>query len=63
VNGDQVEQMDSFKFLVVIVKEDQTWGIHITVLVKRGQQRLYCLRFIRNHQLHEKLLVTFYHCV
>uniref|UniRef100_A0A8C7DVZ4 Alkylated DNA repair protein AlkB homologue 8 N-terminal domain-containing protein n=1 Tax=Naja naja TaxID=35670 RepID=A0A8C7DVZ4_NAJNA len=44
------------------VTEDLTWGTHIEALVKRAQQRLYCLRLLRKQQLNEKLLVTFYHC-
>uniref|UniRef100_A0A670YQE6 Death domain-containing protein n=1 Tax=Pseudonaja textilis TaxID=8673 RepID=A0A670YQE6_PSETE len=55
INGDRVEQVGSFKFLGVTLKEDLTWDAHIAALVKRAQQRLDYLRLLRKQQLNEKL--------
>nr|XP_060635214.1 spermatogenesis-associated protein 7-like [Anolis sagrei ordinatus] len=60
MSRDEVELVASFKFLGVTVKENLTLGTHTAVLVKRAQYRLYYLRLLRNQQLNEKLLVTFY---
>ena len=44
-----VERVSNFCFLGVNIREDLTWGVHTTELVKKPQRRLYFLRVLRRH--------------
>uniref|UniRef100_A0A3B3DDJ9 Reverse transcriptase domain-containing protein n=1 Tax=Oryzias melastigma TaxID=30732 RepID=A0A3B3DDJ9_ORYME len=60
LNGEQVEQVESFKFLGVHISANLSWETNTKALVKKAQQRLHFLRVLRRQQIHQKLLVTFY---
>ena len=44
-----VERVSNFCFLGVNIREDLTWGVHTTELVKKPQRRLYFLRVLRRN--------------
>ena len=41
---------------------DLTWSTNTRAIIKKGQQRLYFLRTLRNNHLSQRLLVSFYRC-
>lgn len=60
INGECVEQVESFKFLGVLISADLSWSINTSELVKKAQQQLHFLRVLRREHLNTQLLVTFY---
>uniref|UniRef100_A0A3Q3XE81 Ig-like domain-containing protein n=1 Tax=Mola mola TaxID=94237 RepID=A0A3Q3XE81_MOLML len=59
-NGEEVERVESFKFLGVTISADLTWSTHISHQVRKAQQRLYFLRKLRQTHLPRPLLTNFY---
>ena len=47
INGEPVEQVDSFKYLGVILDEKLSFTEHVTAVQKKSQQRLHVLRKLR----------------
>ena len=47
INGELVEQVDSFKYLGVILNEKLSFTEHVTAVQKKSQQRLHVLRKLR----------------
>ena len=47
INGKPVEQVDSFKYLGVILDEFFSFTEHVTAVQKKSQQRLHVLRKLR----------------
>uniref|UniRef100_A0A669BZP0 Reverse transcriptase domain-containing protein n=1 Tax=Oreochromis niloticus TaxID=8128 RepID=A0A669BZP0_ORENI len=60
IDGEEVERVESFKFLGVHISADLTWSTNISHQVGKAQQRLYFLRKLRQVQLPQRLLVNFY---
>ena len=60
IDGEEVERVESFKFLGVHISADLTWSTNISHQVGKAQQRLYFLRKLRQAQLPQRLLVNFY---
>ena len=48
INGEPVEQVDSFKYLGVILDEKLSFTEHVTAVQKKSQQRLHVLRKLRD---------------
>ena len=44
INGEPVEQVDSFKYLGVILDDKLSFAKHVTAVPKKSQQRLHVLR-------------------
>ena len=62
ISGDCVERAPNFRFLGVHLDEDLTWSTNTSAIVKKAHQRLHFLRVLRNNQLPQELLVSFYRC-
>ena len=60
INGVAVEQVSDFKFLGIQISEDLKWATHTTAVVKKAQQRLYCLRRLRKFKVSPRILRAFY---
>ncbi|KAK0141318.1 putative RNA-directed DNA polymerase from transposon BS [Merluccius polli] len=61
INGEQVETVNTFRFLGTHISADHSWTHNIRVLVKKAQQWLHFLRVLRKNNLDTKLLLAFYH--
>ncbi|KAK0139829.1 putative RNA-directed DNA polymerase from transposon BS [Merluccius polli] len=61
INGEQVETVNTFRFLGTHISADHSWTHNIGVLVKKAQQRLHFLRVLRKNNLDTKLLLAIYH--
>ena len=48
INGDEVEMVESFRFLCVQITNNLSWSLHANAIVKKDHQRLYFLRRPRN---------------
>ncbi|KAI4876984.1 hypothetical protein NFI96_002431 [Prochilodus magdalenae] len=62
INGAAVERVSSFKFLCVHITEELTWTEHTTQVVKKAQQRLFFLRWLKRFGMDPRILRTFYTC-
>ena len=62
IDGAVVEQVESFKFLVVHIRNKQTWSKHTKTLVKRARQCLFPLRRLKRFGMGLQILKRFYSC-
>ena len=58
--GEEVESIESFKFLGVHILADLIWTTHILYMVGKAQQRLYFLRKLKHAHFPQHLLTNFY---
>ena len=63
INGEEVEQVESFKFLGMTISIDLTWGPHILVTCKKAQQQLYFLRQLKMFKVNEEILIQFFRSI
>ncbi|KAI5628119.1 gastrula zinc finger protein XlCGF28.1-like [Silurus asotus] len=63
INGTDVEQVYSFKFLGVHISEDLPWHQSTSALVRKAQQRLYFLPNLKKAHLSPGILTSFYRCI
>ena len=63
IDGSEVEQVESFKFLAIHVSSDLTWSALVRHCVTKAQRRLFFLRRLRGFGLDRQVLVKFYHTV
>ena len=63
INGEIVEQVQSFKFLGTTISNDLKWCDHITSAVKKARQRLYFLRQLNKFRVNQSILASFYRSV
>ena len=60
INNQEVEQVDSFKFLGTIISSSLTWDAHCAALFSKAQQRLYFLRQLKKFRARQSILLQFY---
>ena len=60
INGEPVEQLDSFKYLGVILDEKLLFKDHVSAVPKRSQQRRHVLRKLRPFYVDPLLLLRLY---
>ena len=63
INGEPVEQVDSFKYLGVILDEIFSFTEHVTAVQKKSQQRLHVLRKLRAFYVDPLLLLRLYRSI
>lgn len=63
INGEAVEEIDSFKYLGVIIDKKLTFTEHVTAVHKKCQQRLHVLRRLRSFQVDPQLLLFLYRSI
>ena len=63
INGEPVEQVDSFKYLGVILDEKFSFTEHVTAVQKKSQQRLHVLRKLRAFYVDPLLLLRLYRSI
>ena len=62
LNGMEVEQVDSFRFLGTTISSDLSLG-KITLCITKAQQRLYFLRQFRRFGIAQEIMIRFYHAI
>ena len=63
IYGEHVEQVDSFKYIDVMVDETFSFSEHVTVMQKKSQQRLHFLRKLRAFYIDQLLLLSLYRSI
>ena len=63
INGKTVEQVDSFKYLGVMLDEKLPFTEHVTAVQKKSQQRLHVLRKLRAFYVDPLLLLRLYRSI
>lgn len=63
INNENVEIVESFKFLGSIISQDIGWDAHVMAIRKKAQQRLYFLRQLRKFGVREVILIQFYRSI
>jgi len=56
----QIERVDSYKYLGVVIDKDLTWTENTDSIIKKLKPRMYCLRKLRSFNVNTKLLEMFY---
>lgn len=60
INGDVVEQVETFRFLGTIISSNLSWNQNTESIVKKCQQRLHFLRQLKKFRLNGSILEQFY---
>ena len=63
IDNQDVEQVQSFKFLGSTISNDLTWSNHALLCRKKAQQRLYFLRQLKKFRVNQSILIQFYRSV
>ena len=63
VNGEHVEQVDSFKYLGVMLDGKLSFTEHVTAVQKKSQQRLHVLRKLRAFYVDPLLFLRLYRSI
>ena len=60
VKGNDVETVETFKYLDIVLDNKLTWKQNTDSIVKKTKPRQYCLRKLRTFNVHNTLLQLFY---
>ena len=60
INEKQVERVNSFKYLGVVIDSKMTWTENIDNIITKLKPRMYCLRKLRSFNVDNNLLQIFY---
>ena len=60
IKNEQVEQVDTYKYLGVAIDKDLNWQPHASLTHKKVNKRMFFLRKLRSFRLNPKLLSLFY---
>lgn len=60
IGEQEVETVDSFKFLGTTIHHTLSWEDHIQATINKSQQRLYFLRQLKKFKVGKKIMVLFY---
>ena len=63
INGQLVEQVNSYKFLGTHISNDLKWHCNSTEIVKKARQRLFFLRTLSSFKVQQCILVSFYRAI
>ncbi len=60
INGQEIEVVTEYKYLGSIIDDKLSFEPNTSLLCKKGQQRLYCLRKLAKFNVDKTLLTLFY---
>ncbi|PIK37783.1 hypothetical protein BSL78_25381 [Apostichopus japonicus] len=60
VHGEQVEQVDKYKYLGTMLSNNIDWSSNATIVHKKANQRLYFLRKLKNLRVDKTIMTLFY---
>eukprot|EP00918_Siedleckia_nematoides_P068786 GHVU01149978.1.p1 GENE.GHVU01149978.1~~GHVU01149978.1.p1 ORF type:complete len:237 (-),score=5.26 GHVU01149978.1:1622-2332(-) len=60
INGDKVEECESFKYLGVIIDKNLNWSEHAKYVINKCRQRLYLLYVLKSFNVNSKIVYLFY---
>jgi hypothetical protein len=62
LNGTDVEIVQSFKYLGVVISNNLNWSENTQLITKKASQRLYFLRKLREFNVNKSIMHLFYLC-
>ena len=63
INDQEVEIVESFKFLGCTISKTLNWDEHVLTVRKKAQQRLYFLRQLKKFRVNQDILMQFYRSI
>ena len=63
VNGEEIERVESYKYLGVVVNNTLDWTENTDTVMKKLNTRMYCLRKLKSFEVHPQFLQMFYSSV
>ena len=63
IKGSEIERVRTYKYLGFTMDNTLTWHDHITIIVKKMNTRMYCLRKLNTFNVKNQILVMFYKSV
>jgi len=60
INGRQIERVDTFKLLGVVISADLSWSAHVTYILNKTAKRVYCIRLLVRAGIRDDDIVTVY---
>ncbi|KAJ8049032.1 hypothetical protein HOLleu_01581 [Holothuria leucospilota] len=60
VHGEQVEQVDKYKYLGTMLSNKLDWSSNAIIVHKKANQRLYFLRKLKNLRVDKTIMTLFY---
>ncbi len=61
INNEPVRQVASYKYLGLIMDNRLSWEVHVDILCRRVQQKMYFLRMLRLFGVAQGVKLLFYH--
>ena len=63
IKGSEVQRVQSYKYLGVLMDDKLDWHLHIDSVVKKLHKRMCCLRKLKSFDVSPKILTMFYNSV
>ena len=61
INGEHIEIVADYKYLGTIIDSKLTWTCNTDTIYKKGLQRLYFMRKLRQFRVDRDMMLLFYH--
>eukprot|EP00061_Rhincodon_typus_P014357 g41321.t1 len=62
INGTEVERVETVKFLRVMITDNLSWTSHVDATVKKAQQHVFFIRWLRKFSMAIRTLINLYRC-
>ena len=63
IDGWEIETIQTCKYLGVVLENKLEWSANIEAVYRRGQSRLFFLRWLRSFNVCSDMMCMFYHTV
>ena len=63
INGEEVERVETYKYLGVTIDDRLSWNNHLDILTKKLNSRMYFLRRLKSFNIDKTLITLFYKAV
>ena len=63
IDGTDVEQVTSFRFLGAVINNTLTWDNQCRAILGKARQRLYFVRKLKSFRVKKKILISFYRSI
>jgi len=60
INGKQIETINNFKLLGVIISSDLSWNAHVAYILNKTAKRMYCIRYLVRANVKEPDILKVY---
>ena len=60
INNKQIERVQSFKLLGVVINANLTWQEHVDYMLKKVAKRIYCVHYLVRAGVRDRDIITIY---